>query len=74
MTKFESIEPSELCNVNGGRGLVEGTRKLLQAGAVAWNTLMPTHAPIKPPPSPAKIERVAPNPQGRSQGGGGGRE
>jgi hypothetical protein len=67
MTNFPrtvtAIDPSALQHVYGGRGLVEGGRKLLQAGAVAWNTLFPTHAPIKPPPSPARIERVQPNRQ-----------
>ena len=61
-----AIDLSELDKVHGGRnlsGVVEGGRKLLQAGAVAWNTLFPTHAPIKPPPSPARIERVQPNRQ-----------
>lgn len=66
---FVSIESTQLRDVMGGRGLVEGGRKLLQAGAVAWNTLFPTHAPIKPPPTPPKIERVSPNPQGQRQGG-----
>lgn len=66
---FVSIDPSELHKIQGGRGLVEGGRKLLQAGAVAWNTLFPTNAPIKPPPTPQRIERVAPNPQGQSRGG-----
>jgi|MudIll2142460700_1097286.scaffolds.fasta_scaffold96012_3 hypothetical protein len=74
---FASIELSDLDHVNGGRGLsgiVEGGRKLLQAGAVAWNTLFPTHAPIKPPPTPPRIERVRPNPQTQSGGARGGQE
>ena len=72
MSKLTSIQTIELENVMGGRGLIEGGRKLLQAGAVVWNTLNPTAAPIKPPPSLPRIERVRPNPQGQRQGGGGG--
>lgn len=72
MTKLPSIESSDLRNVMGGKGLIEGGRKLLQAGAVVWNTLNPTAAPIKPPPSLPRIERVRPNPAGQRQGGGGG--
>jgi hypothetical protein len=71
---FVSIDSLALANVNGGKnlsGIIEGGRKLLQAGAVAWNTLMPGHAPIKPPPSPQRIERVRPNPQGQVSKGGG---
>ena len=71
MSKLPSIESLELAKVIGGKGLIEGGRKLLQAGAVVWNTLNPTAAPIKPPPSPARIERVRPNPQGQRQSGGG---
>jgi hypothetical protein len=75
MSHFEAIQASELSSVNGGKSLtpiIEGGRKLLQAGAVAFNTLFPGHPPIKPPPAPARIERVRPNPQGQRQGGGGG--
>jgi hypothetical protein len=72
MTKPPTIQITELEKVMGGRGLIEGGRKLLQAGAVVWNTLNPTAAPIKPPPSPPRIERVRPNPQGQRQPGGGG--
>jgi len=75
MSNFKTIARAELTDVNGGKSLgpiIEGGRKLLQAGAVAWNTFFPGHAPIKPPPSPTRIERVRPNPQGQRQGGGGG--
>jgi hypothetical protein len=74
MSHFEAIHATELLSVNGGKSLtpiIEGGRKLLQAGAVAFNTLFPGHPPIKPPPAPARIERVRPNPQGQRQGGGG---
>ena len=72
---FEAITATELTSVNGGKSLtpiIEGGRKLLQAGAVAFNTLFPGHPPIKPPPSPPRIERVRPNPTGQRQSGGGG--
>jgi hypothetical protein len=65
-SELPSIDRSDLNTVHGGASLkpiVEGGRKLLQVGAVAWNTLFPTHAPIKPPPTPPRIERVRPNPQ-----------
>lgn len=72
MSKLPTIQSIDLDKVMGGRSLIEGGRKLLQAGAVVWNTLNPTAAPIKPPPSPPRIERVRPNPVGQRQGGGGG--
>ena len=72
MSKLPSIQSIQLEKVMGGRGLIEGGRKLLQAGAVVWNTLNPTGTPIKPPPTPQRIERVRPNPQCQRQGGGGG--
>jgi len=65
-----TIDRSNLGTVLGGNGLkpiIEGGRKLLQAGAVAWNTLFPTHPPIKPPPTPTRVERLRPSPQ--TQGG-----
>lgn len=71
---FASLTDCELEAVSGGEGggrfsgIVEGGRKILQAGAVAFNTLFPGHQPIKPPPTPAKIERVAPRPAGQVGG------
>jgi hypothetical protein len=64
MSQFITIDEAELVNVQGGAGrlqpIIEGGRKLLQAGAVAWNTLFPNHPPIKPPPNPPPITRPVP--------------
>jgi hypothetical protein len=77
MSQFITIEVSDLAGVQGGQGrlqpIIEGGRKLLQAGAVAWNTLFPNHTPIKPPPSPPRIERVQPTRPAPISGGTGGR-
>ena len=71
--ELSSIPVEELDDVNGGRGrvIIEGMRRLYNAGVVAWQVLNPSHKPPPRIPEPPRIERPAPTLPGprRSPGG-----
>jgi hypothetical protein len=74
MSSPQELSLEVLNDVRGGKGLIEGARKLYNAGVVAWQVLNPSHKPPPRIPEPPRIERPAPTLPGprRSPGGGGG--
>ena len=66
-----TLSVEELDEVVGGRNIVEGLRKLYNAGVVAWQVINPSHTPPPRIPNPPRIERPAPTLPGPRRGPGG---